>query len=177
MAAAARKGVKQRMAKRTAVPAEYATALGTTLVRDVTDHGDGAALRIGKDVWSKTEIAIELGVVHVRSARILTAECKKLGVRNTGDLYERTSPYSFAGKGVGVYTLYVMFRAFRAKGFDPNAWYAKGQESAIVSFFALKHREQQAEKRTRDDQAQRKRRTRSRRHAADVDKFLSTAGT
>jgi hypothetical protein len=156
-------------------PSAYTPALGSTFVRELTDRDKGAALRIGRDAWSRHEVGERLRVVHTRACAILSAICRQLKVQSTRDLYNSTSPYTFADYPAGVTTLYVMFAAFRDKDLDPDAWYAKGQEQAIVSFFALKHREQVANQRTRADQERRQRRDRTRRQTSAVNKILSTA--
>ena len=130
---------------------------------------------LGKDAWTKHELATVLGVVQTKACAILTATCKKIGVKDTADLYKSTSPYTFAEYPAGVTTLYVMFAAFQSKGLDPEAWYARGQEHAIVTFLTLKHRELQAEKRTRDDEKQRQRTARNRKHRAASAKYLGAS--
>lgn len=156
-------------------PDQLVRILGAPFVRQLNDHDDGAALRIGSDVWSKHEIATDLGIVHTKACSLLSTVAKKLKVRNTADLFEQTSPYTFAEYPVGVTTLYVMFSAFLAKGLDPQAWYRQGQEHAIVTFLSLKERERVAERRTRDDQKRRVRASRHKSHQTRVDRFLRSS--
>ena len=157
-------------------PGAYLEALGKTYVDSVTQRGDRAALRIGRDEWSRYEVASRLQTTATRACSILSSIAKQLKVTSTADLYKSTSPYTFASYPAGVTTLHVLFAAFRDRDLDPEAWYRQGQEAAIVSFFALKHREQQAERRTREDAKRRQRRTRNSRHNHAVDRVLSKAG-
>ena len=155
-------------------PDRFAAFLGSTFTDQLT-AADHPALIIGKDTWTKHEIATVLGVVHLKACSILSATCKKLGVTSTADLYKSTSPYTFAEYPAGVTTLYVMFAAFEAKGFDPEAWYHKGQEKAIVSFLTLKHRELLAAQRTREDEKRRQRAARGKKHRAAVASVLQAS--
>lgn len=152
-------------------PDRFAPILGSAFVAEIT-AADHPALVIGKDSWTKHELATVLGVVQTKAASILTATCKKLGVTSTADLYKSTSPYTFAEYPAGVTTLYVMFAAFEAKGLDPETWYSRGEDSAIVTFLTLKHRELQAEKRTREDEKRRQRTARNKRHRSESAKYL-----
>src|SRR5262245_56189069 len=99
-------------------PETYSAILGSNFIHELMDP-EKAALVIGEDVWTKHEIASDLGIVQTKAAGILTGICKQLRVRNTKDLFEKTSPYTFTEFPAGVTTLYVMFAAFHAKGLDP----------------------------------------------------------
>jgi hypothetical protein len=156
-------------------PESYIPILGTPFVRELTDP-KFPILRIGRDSWTKHEVAVNLGIVQTKACSILTGICKKLQIASTAELYKTTSPYTFADFPAGVTTLYVMFAAFADKGLDPQAWYAKGQEAAIVSFISLKHRELEANKRTREDEKRRKRSISNRNHRSDVNRVLNGAG-
>lgn len=156
-------------------PDQLVPILGTTFVHALNDHDDGAALRIGSDVWSKHEVATDLGIVHTKACSLLSAVAKKLKVRDTADLFESTSPYTFAEFSVGVTTLYVMFSAFLSKGLDPQAWYRQGQAHAVVTFLSLKERERVANARTRADQKRRDHAARRTSHKTRVDRFLRSS--
>jgi hypothetical protein len=97
-------------------PATYTTALGRHFVDSLTNAEKFAVLVIGHDRWTRHQLANELGVVHTVAAGRLSAIAKDLGVKDTADLYARTSPYSLTAVEyrAGVTTLYVMFAAFRA---------------------------------------------------------------
>ena len=152
-------------------PDRYTSILGSAFVTEI-NAPDHPALIIGKDSWTKHELATVLGIVQTKAASILSATCKKLGVTSTADLYKSTSPYTFAEYPAGVTTLYVLFRAFEAKGLDPETWYLGGEDKAIVTFLTLKHRELQAEKRTREAEKQRQRSARNKRHRSESAKYL-----
>jgi len=154
-----------------ASPDRYIPILGAPFIRELSDP-KYPILRIGKDSWTKHEAAVNLGIVQTKACSILTSICKKLQIASTADLYKTTSPYTFADFPAGVTTLYVMFAAFADKGLDPQAWYAKGQEKAIVSFLSLKHRELEANKRTREAEKRRRRSANHKAHRAEVNRVL-----
>ena len=131
--------------------------VGGTFINRITDHGECAALRIGKDAWSKHEIATRLGVTHTVACGILSSFCKKNGITSTKHLFEETSPHSLAEHRLGVTTLYVMFAAFADKGLEIDDWYARGEKGAVVTFHTLKHRELEARKREEEDTRKRRR--------------------
>ena len=155
-----------------ASPDRYIPILGAGFVRELSDP-KYPILRIGKDSWTKHEVAVSLGIVQTKACAILSSICKKLQIASTADLYKTTSPYTFADFPAGVTTLYVMFAAFADKGFDPQAWYAKGQEKAIVSFLSLKHRELAAAKRTREDEKRRRRSANHKAHRSEVNRVMN----
>jgi len=147
---------------------ELAKIVGSTFVTHLTDASKFPLLVIGKDRWSFQQVATDLGVIQPKACRILSRIAKELKVSSTKELYKQTSPYSLAGThGCGVTTLYVLLRAFTVVGLDTDAWYLKGQKEAVVSFHSLKHREQQAEHRTKEAERKR-RRLRSTRQVRDT---------
>jgi hypothetical protein len=155
-------------------PERYSAILGSQFIRELMDP-ENAALRIGKDIWTKHEVATDLGIVQTKACGILSNICKKLEVKNTADLFKSTSPYTFAGYPAGVTTLYVMFAAFAAKGLDPNEWYNRGQDAALVSFLGLKHRELMAARRTKEEEQKRQRKARANKHRADVNRVMQAS--
>jgi hypothetical protein len=123
--------------------------LGGYFISKQTSH-EFAALRIGKDVWSKYELADQLKVTNTTSAAALSKWCKKRGITSTVDLYRKTDKFTFAhGERAGETFLYVMFAAFRAKGLNVREWYHRDPSSKLVTWNTLKQhdRDKQAEKR------------------------------
>jgi hypothetical protein len=155
-------------------PERYSAILGSQFIQGLMDPKH-AALRIGKDIWTKHEIAADLGIVQTKACGILSNICKKLQVRDTADLFKNTSPYSLAEFPAGVTTLYVMFAAFASKGLDPNEWYSRGQDAAIVSFLGLKHRELMAARRTKEEERRRQRKARARNHRQEVNRIMQAS--
>jgi hypothetical protein len=126
-----------------------------------------AVLTVGKDQYSKRTLASEVGVTNLVAARKLSAFCNALRIKSVKQLYEETTPYTFAGaEGVGLTTMYVAWMLFQHNELDPAQWYTKGQDGAVVTFLAYKHREQQALKKT-ERAAQKRHRTRARIVKAD----------
>jgi hypothetical protein len=127
------------------------TFVGGDFVKRLTTTDDRfTVLRIGKQRWSTHDLAVQLGVVHTRAARLLTAAADAIGATSVRDLYDRSTPYTFAGvQGLGETTMYVLWRLFESQGLDPDAWANSGErDEALVSFHSLKERERKAEART-----------------------------
>jgi hypothetical protein len=148
---------------------ELARYVGQHFLTQFTDAKQYPLLVIGSDRWSYKEVAT-LGVIQPRACRILSKIAHDLKVRNTKDLYAKTSPYILAGlEGVGVTTLYVALAAFQAIGLDIEKWYVRGKDEAVRTFDTLKHREQQAKHRTMESERKR-RRLRSTRQVRDSER-------
>lgn len=153
-----------------------ARLVGSSFIHRINEHDPARApLRIGKQVWSVHDLAVQLGVVHTRAARLLSEAATAIGARDVRDLYKRSSPYTFAGvQGLGETTMYVLWRLFESAGLDPDKWAASGErEDALVSFRSLKHREQAAEARTTRAERSRVRKERSTAHERAVAAELS----
>ena len=157
-------------------PTRYTSALGKAFVDGLTaSSADRAVLRVGRDRYSIHDVATRLGVVHTKACRSLSRYCFTNGITSAADLFRKTTPYAFASEhGIGLCTLYVVFAVFQDKDLDVDAWFAKGQEGARVSFLALKHRELVAERRAKADDKKRARGRRSRAHHDTVNHFLAT---
>jgi hypothetical protein len=120
--------------------------LGKTFVEGL----DRPVLKIGADFWTKQTLP-DIGVVHTKAAAVLTKLAADLRVKSVADLYNRTTPYTFAGHDyhAGVTTLFVALRVFEAHGLSIKKWYHLGEKQAVVTFLRFKHREIEAEKRTK----------------------------
>ena len=149
--------------------------LGAAFLHRLEDTDDAhAPLRIGSQRWTVHQLAVELGVVHTKAARMVTRAADSIGAKNVRDLYQRSSPYTFAGiKQLGETALYVLWRVFEADGLDPDAWATAGErEDALVSFRALKLREQAADARTQHAARAGRRRAARESHEARVHAVL-----
>jgi len=137
------------------------TLVGSTFINKLTDRTN-APLRIGTKAWSTHELAMYIGVVNTKAARLLSDAARSIGATSVQDLYRNSTPYTFALHGIGETTLYVLWRLFEAEGLDPNRWATAGDtKAALVSFHSLKARERKAEERTKKA-ARRRQRTNSR---------------
>src|SRR5262245_15276735 len=124
---------------------ELVNAFGKTFL----DHLALPALVIGKDQWSRSQLATDLSLSNPVAAGKVTKYCRDHRIRDTKHLYDHSSPYSFAGeRGIGLTTLYVVWQAFRAKGLNPAKWYEKGEKGAVHTFSTYKRREHLAALRT-----------------------------
>jgi hypothetical protein len=124
------------------------TFVGSTLLHRLDDPAR-APLRVGSQVWSTYRLARDLGVTNTHAARLLSIAAASIGAKNVRDLYDKATPYVFAGlPGCGETTMYVLWRLFEACGLDPDAWAHGDRGDALVSFRSLKKREAQGEQRT-----------------------------
>jgi hypothetical protein len=136
---------------------ELARFVGHHFLTRFTDSKQFALLVIGSDRWSYQEVAA-LGIIQPRACRILSKIAHDLKVRNTKDLYAKTSPYMLAGtEGCGVTTLYVALCVFKSIGLDSEKWYVRGEKEAVRTFDTLKHREHVAKHRTLESERKRRR--------------------
>jgi hypothetical protein len=114
-------------------------------------------LIIGKDKWNRMDLA-DMSVTQLRAARIVTDLAKHYRAKDTKDLYSKLSPASLASNnGVGLHSLFVLWRAFESHNLNPLNWYWSGREGSIVTFTSIKareHREQAAERKARPRRAQ-----------------------
>lgn len=149
--------------------------VGSTFVHRLTDSDKAhAPLVVGSQAWSTHRLALDLGVVNTKAARLLSAAARSIDARNVRDLFRRSTPYTFAGiGGLGETTLYVLWRLFEAEGLDPNEWAGKTKE-AIVTFHTMKKREQDAERRTVVAESRRQKRSAA---AIREDDALATAAS
>lgn len=101
-------------------------------------------LVIGRDKWTRLDLA-DMGVTQLRAARIVTGLAKDYHAKSTSDLYQKLSPAALAhNHGVGLHSLFVLWRAFEAKMLDPTQWYWKGREGSIVTFNSIKAQDRRA---------------------------------
>lgn len=124
--------------------------VGSTFVKRVNNVAD-APLRIGGKTWTTHQLAVRLGVVHTKAARMLTEAANSIGAKTVKELYQKATPYTFAGvHGFGETTMYVLWRLFESEGLNPDQWATAGKaKDAMISFRSLKLKEQEAEKRTK----------------------------
>jgi hypothetical protein len=149
-------------------PTRNSLVFGQTFIREFTEQ---PVLTIGSDTWSRHDLAA-MGVVQTKACSILGSIAKKLGVRSLKEMFEHTSPYTFAEHPAGVTTMYVFFAACYDRDLDASKWYQAGEKGAITSFVTLKHRELKARAEQRKEQRQRERRTRRAKHERAVRPIL-----
>lgn len=138
-----------RRPRRSSGPDRFAPYLGSTLFKRL----NSPVLIIGRDTWTRSELAQRLGLTNTHAATRLTKIAADLQVKSTADLYHRTTPYTFSDPDyrAGVTTLLVMFRAFEAKGLTVSAWYV-GKKGALPVFAGFKRQERAATQRTKGAQ-------------------------
>jgi hypothetical protein len=114
-----------------------------------TDSLHTPVLTIGKDTWDREQLA-EIGVTHVGGARLVSELASEYKAKDTRDLYHKLSARALAKeRGLGLVCLFVLWRAFEAKGLDTVDWYTSGREGAIVTFLTVKRQEVLTAKRSK----------------------------
>ena len=80
-------------------------------------------LAIGTDVFTRRDIAVKLGCVNVKAARILHKVLRKFKPKSVAELTQRlTVEELFATNGVGITVLYVWLNVLSYKGIGAEAW-------------------------------------------------------
>lgn len=131
--------------------------LGSATVRLLKERAAGAVLIIGRDRFTRAQLA-ELECFNYISAARLSSYIADLGVADTADLYRRVPPSAFAARLIGAISLAVLGAAFEAKNLDLESWvtsHSKNGRQPLVTFHTIKHREAEARKR---EKASRRRR-------------------
>ena len=122
-------------------PAAHERFLGKTFVTRLSE----VALQIGKDKWSRHQLADELGVGNYRAAALVTRALRKLQVKDIKEVFS-WDPMALADvHQLGETGMYVLLRALEARGFNPQAWY-HAKSSELVTFRTLKLRRQRERK-------------------------------
>jgi hypothetical protein len=120
-------------------PLRYKSILGSSFLNSLQEP----ILVIGRNSYSKHQLATELGVAHLQAARLLSKAAKRFGARSIKDLYRKCTPEMLAQPQhhCGVTTIYVMLAAFAAEGLDIDVWYGHNQpKSGVVTYQTLKQR-------------------------------------
>lgn len=151
-------------------PGRFQKVLGLGVVNLYNEQ----MLIIGSDIWTRADLG-RLGIMHSKCVSILNGIAKRLKVKSLRDFFDTTSPYSLATEPCGPLTIYVLFAIFLDRDLEPNNWYKAGQERALVTFTTLKHKELQANARTRKDERARSNRNRRSRHESDVKRILGAS--
>lgn len=118
-------------------PAVHAKFLGQTFVSRLNE----VALQIGKDQWTRHQLADELRVANFKAAALVTRAMRELQVKNLEEVFS-WNPADLANvHNLGETGMYVLLRALEARGHNPRAWYGYKSDD-LVTFRTLKLREQ-----------------------------------
>lgn len=118
-------------------PAVHAKFLGQTFVSRLQEP----ALVIGKDVWTRHQLADELRVANFKAAALVTRAMRELEVKNLEEVFS-WNPADLANvHNLGETGMYVLLRALEAKGHNPRAWYG-WKSDELVTFRTMKLRAQ-----------------------------------
>jgi hypothetical protein len=151
-------------------PQAFADVLGSSFVKD---YAGRPMLTIGKDQWTRAELA-RMGVVQTRACSILSSVAKRIGVASLKDLYTTTTLHTITTEyPAASATVFVLFAAFRDRGLDARAWIQPTKDAVVVSILTLKLRELKKRKQERKTERARARTTARRRHERDVSQYLA----
>lgn len=131
-------------------PAVHAKFLGQTFISRLNEP----ALQIGKDVWTRHQLADELRVANFKAAALVTRALRELKVKNLEEVFSWDPTSLAVVHNLGETGMYVLLRALEAKGHNPKAWYGANSKE-LVTFRTLKLREQR--KAEREKRAKRRR--------------------
>lgn len=103
------------------------------------------ALQIGKDKWTRHQLADELGVGNYRAAALVTRALRKLQVKSLEEVFS-WDPIDLAHvHQLGETGMWVLLRALESKGHNPKAWYGANSKD-LVTFRTMKIRRLKAKK-------------------------------
>jgi hypothetical protein len=129
--------------------------LGTTTVRHLRERTAAAVLVIGKDRYTRADLARVACFNYVAAAN-LSAAIHAFQVKDTKDLFQRIAPSSLALPRVGAIALACLGAAFELKGLGGDApletWvtkHATNQAHPLATFDTIKRREAVAAKEER----------------------------
>jgi hypothetical protein len=148
--------------------------LGATVVKQLTERTSQPILRIGKDTFTRGDLA-SVECFNFVAAQNLSKLLADLGVSSTKDVYDRVSPLSLAIPHLGAISLAVLGACFETKRLGGDAplesWaeeHRAKDSKGIVSFATLKHREADRED---ADRKSRKHARRNQAHRIRVSRF------
>src|SRR5262245_27422838 len=125
-------------------PAVHAKFLGASFISRLNEP----ALKIGKDVWTRHELADQLRVANFKAAALVTRALAQLEVKNLAEVFSWDPTSLAVCHNLGETGMYVLLRALQSRGHNPKAWYGANRKD-LVSFRTLKLREQKREKEER----------------------------
>jgi hypothetical protein len=156
------------------------TVLGATVVTYLHKTQDAAVLAIGRDRFTRSDLAAVACFNFVAAANLSAILNRELQVKDTRDVFDRVHPNRLAVPRLGAVALAVLGAAFERKGLGGDAplvaWFKK-HEIKPQTFGTLKAREQA--ERAQAKQAATTRRAARRRtaHEIRVTRFEKRTGT
>lgn len=127
------------------------TLIGKRLREQLTDRSTTSApLVIGRTIYSRHDLSTKLHIGNWKAARLLSIAVRSIAPKNIRDLYDTTSPYTFAAlvdMRLGETAMYVLWRAFEAEGLSPEQWATSGNGDGPVAYRRIRHKELAAEAR------------------------------
>jgi hypothetical protein len=150
--------------------------LGTTVARTLQARIAAPVLEIGKDRFSRVELA-RVECFNFVACGLLTRALHDLKVSSTRDLYDNYPPTALALPTVGVISLAVLGAAFEHHGLGGAApletWMRKHQQNGggMVTFATVKARDAEEKQTERRAKTARKHTRRNAAHALRVKRF------
>lgn len=121
-------------------PAVHVKFLGQTFISRLNEP----ALQIGKDVWTRHQLADELRVANFKAAALVTRAMRELKVKSLEEVFSWDPDSLAVVHNLGETGMYVLLRALEARGHNPRAWYGANKKD-LVTFRTRKLRFQRKE--------------------------------
>lgn len=151
--------------------------LGSAVVNTLKDRQKSAVLTIGKDTFTRAELAHVDCFNYMAAANLSAILLRELRVKDTAEVFNLVSPHDLALPRLGAISLAVLGAAFEAKGLGGNAplenWMRRHlhEDAKLTTFGALKHRDEAEHARERKQKRERKAARRNQAHRIRVDRF------
>lgn len=120
---------------------DYSTAtLGRGIVAQLRDRVEQPLLRIGRDHYTRHDLAIA-DCFSFKAAQNLNAAIAKLNVKDTRDLFRSVEPEQLALPNVGAFSFAVLGTCFEQRGvgsLDDWVERSRAKGSRIVTFATIK---------------------------------------
>lgn len=120
----------------------YQEVLGKTFVRA---QAETPVLTIGKDVWTRAELAREVGVTNTVAALRLSKYCRFARPASAQAIYDTWSPADLARSGIktplpplGTTAIYVLMAVFKSLGLDPGTWYRPDDTVKMTTYTTVR---------------------------------------
>ena len=117
-------------------------SLGTTIVRSLQQRSETPLVIIGKDKYTRHDLAMHQSFNYVAAAHLSTV-LKTLNIQSTRALYQQHSPNDLALPGIGAYAYAVLDAIFEFEGIgNLDDWITRNLKkgASIVTVNTLKQR-------------------------------------
>jgi hypothetical protein len=161
-----------------------AEVLGTHTAHLIRTRQTTPILQIGSDSFTRQDLSRVECFNFLAAQRLSDILNKELNVPNLRHVFQKVPPTALALPGLGAVSLAVLGAAFEVKGIggeNPLLNYVKqhaaSAKQTMVTFYTLKHREQQDAQNERKAKKSRKHARRNQAHAIRVERLEAAQAT